>query len=392
MRFKTMIVNFEFLGEEQIENVITCMHFKVDKVVYFGYHDTVLQQKKPTEKFLKKYCGVQTVVFHELSQNDLQSVLKTMRAEIQQEIGNKSKIYFDVTGGESMLLVAFGMLSKEFDSPMHVFDIAKDKLIELDDGAKGSISRDVAPNNMKFTLESYIEMKGGIINWELHKNVKEEGNGEFANDVARIWKVAKKHMDYWNPFSDFLRSNMELGRNLEIRENKSYVLQALKSSKSMLNTEKKLNSIVDDLAKEGLLLDVNHSGNMYIFRFKNESIKECIWEGGSILELHVYQNEKKISDDCIVGVHLDWDGVVHSAPRSDVINEIDVMSLTGNIPTFISCKSGKMGPSQTLHALYELDTVAQRFGGKYSKKVLVSARSISEVYLERAAEMGIEVR
>ena len=51
-----------------------------------------------------------------------------------------------------------------------------------------------------------------------------------------------------------------------------------------------------------------------------------------------------------------------------------------------------MGPQQTLHALYELDTVAKRFGGKYAKKVLVSANEIGPVYKERAAEMGIEVR
>ena len=29
-----MVVNFEFLGMESVENVITCMHYKVDKVVY----------------------------------------------------------------------------------------------------------------------------------------------------------------------------------------------------------------------------------------------------------------------------------------------------------------------------------------------------------------------
>lgn len=49
-----MVVNFEFLGGEPIENTITCMNFKVDKVVFFGYHEEILLQKDRTEKFLSQ--------------------------------------------------------------------------------------------------------------------------------------------------------------------------------------------------------------------------------------------------------------------------------------------------------------------------------------------------
>lgn len=66
--------------------------------------------------------------------------------------------------------------------------------------------------------------------------------------------------------------------------------------------------------------------------------------GGSILELHTFQEQKVDSDDCRIGVHLDW------------------------------------------------DAVTRRFGGKYAKKVLVSAKKLGDVYLERANEMGIEIR
>ena len=77
-----MVVNFEFLGGEPIENLITCMNFRIDKVVFFGYHEVIEKQKTRTDRFLKKYCGVQKVVFHSLSHNDLQSTLSTMRKEI----------------------------------------------------------------------------------------------------------------------------------------------------------------------------------------------------------------------------------------------------------------------------------------------------------------------
>ena len=51
-----------------------------------------------------------------------------------------------------------------------------------------------------------------------------------------------------------------------------------------------------------------------------------------------------------------------------------------------------MGSHQTLHVLYELETVARRFGGKSDKKTLVTARPLGRTYMERAEELRIEVR
>jgi hypothetical protein len=71
------------------------------------------------------------------------------------------------------------------------------------------------------------------------------------------------------------------------------------------------------------------------------------------------------------------------------LNEVDVLSLKGYVLTFISCKSGNMSGQQILHALYELQTVADKFGGKYAKKILVTANPVGDIYMERAQEMGI---
>ncbi|MCR5432508.1 MAG: DUF1887 family protein [Lachnospiraceae bacterium] len=387
-----MVVNYEFLDEEPIENVITCLHYKVDKVVFFGYHDVVEKYRERTAVFLKKYCDVMSVVFHEVSATDLKSVLKTMRAEIAQEKGRGSKVYFDITGGEDLILFAFGMLSKEFGAPVHMFDIGKDRLIEPDPETKTGISKDIVERKIKLDLDMFIEMRGGVINRTLHKRIKNDDDGDFSEDISNIWKVARKHFDYWNPFSDFLRTNMVPDENLEVSEKTAIVTIELRESRTKLRSLSKLNAIIDDLAACGILTGVSHTAGEYRFCFKNQKIKECLWEGGSILELHTYESEKKNSDDCEVGVHLDWDGVIHTESETDVLNEIDVLSITGNIPTFISCKSGKMGSNQTLYALYELDTVAARFGGKYAKKELVTVHKPSDIYYDRATEMGIKIR
>lgn len=387
-----MIVNFEFLCNEPIENIITCMHFKVDKVVFFGYHDTIVSQHVKTENFLKKYCGVQKVVFLPLSQHSLQSVLKTMRKEICYELSQKAKIFLDITGGDSLSLVALGMLSKEFDIPLHMYDVPSDKLIELENSTSSKISEDVMTQKVALNLDRYIEMHGGIINYKKHKDIKFNQNEEFTKDISKIWLVAKKYIDYWNPFSDFLREYMIPDEELFVNESKSDLVSALNNSRTRLNSLYMLNTLIDDLTAQGLLLNVNNDVDNYRFKFKNQDIKDCLWEGGSILELNTYLKEKMTADDCKMGVHLDWDGVIHNRLGVDVLNEIDVLTLCGNVITFISCKSGKMEGQQALHALYELDTVARRFGGKYAKKVLVTAKSLADVYISRADEMDIEVR
>lgn len=421
-----MVVVFEFLSREPIENVITAMNFQVDRLVFFGKHEDIISQKEKTENFLRKYCAVESIVFLPLSGSNLQSVLETMRKEIELELSKKAKLFFDITGGESLMLVAFGMLSREYETPMHMYDIFKGKLLELNaeslhyneakeehfnrdkqndevnayepnveflnDKQHKGISSIATKRYVPMTLDKLIEMHGGVINYKLQKDIKDVPDEESREDILKIRKVMKLHSEHWNPFSEFLRENMNPDEEGRVYRKESTVLKALADSSNKLKSAHKFYQIMEDLARAGAILDLKHFEGKYQFRFKNKAIKGYLWDGGSILELYSYLQEKEHSDECRVGVHLDWDGVLEGPSGIDVLNEIDVLSLRGYIPTFISCKSGKLSPQQCLHALYELDTVANRFGGKYAKKRLVVTSEINEVYQERALEMGIELK
>ena len=388
-----MVVVFEFLSREPIENVITAMNFQVDRLVFFGNHEDIISQKEKTENFLRKYCAVESIVFLPLSGSNLQSVLQTMRKEIELELSKNAKLFFDITGGESLMLVAFGMLSREYETPMHMYDIYKGKLLELNAREEHTgISSIATKRPVPMTLDKLIEMHGGVINYKLQKDIKDVPDEESREDILKIRKVMKLHSGHWNPFSEFLRENMNPDEEGRVYRKESTVLKALADSSNKLKSAHKFYQIMEDLARAGAILDLKHFEGKYQFRFKNKAIKGYLWDGGSILELYSYLQEKEHSDECRVGVHLDWDGVLEGPSGIDVLNEIDVLSLRGYIPTFISCKSGKLSPQQCLHALYELDTVANRFGGKYAKKRLVVTSEINEVYQERALEMGIELK
>ena len=109
-----MVVNIEFLGTEAIENMITCMNFKVDKVIYFGYQEVIDEQKDTIKNFLDKYCGIQPIEFYSLPENNLQSILKVMREIIVQEQEQGNDIYFDITGGEEILTLALGIVYSKY--------------------------------------------------------------------------------------------------------------------------------------------------------------------------------------------------------------------------------------------------------------------------------------
>ena len=237
-----MVVVFEFLSREPIENVITAMNFQVDRLVFFGNHEDIISQKEKTENFLRKYCAVESIVFLPLSGSNLQSVLETMRKEIELELSKKAKLFFDITGGESLMLVAFGMLSREYETPMHMYDIFKGKLLELNaeslhynevkeepfnrdkqndevnvyepnveflnDKQHKGISSIATKRYVPMTLDKLIEMHGGVINYKLQKDIKDVPDEESREDILKIRKVMKQHSEHWNPFSEFLRENM----------------------------------------------------------------------------------------------------------------------------------------------------------------------------------------
>lgn len=360
-----MIVNFEFLGNEPIENVITCMHYKVDKVVYFGYAEAIERMQKQTERFLKEDLGVGNVVFHPVEEDNLRMIMSLMKEKVKAELDAGNRVYFDITGGEDLILVAFGILSRELETPMHYFNVAENRMIEMDDEVSTLLSRDVEPRELPMTLELMVRMYGGIINTRLHKSIKSLTAAE-TEDLERLYKIAKSHWEVWNPLSDRIRKGNVPTKDYEF------------------------NRLIEELEKAGYIKAINEDGHYHI-KYRDENIKEIIWDGGSILELHTCLEMQKRSDEAMVGVHLDWDGVIHGEGGEDVLNEIDVLALNGNIPTFISCKSGHLAAQSALHALYELDTVARRFGGRYAKKILVVTHDMSDAHIQRGREMGIEI-
>lgn len=381
-----MIVNIEFFDEEPIENVITNLNFEVDKTIFFGYETVMKSQMTCIERFLKQVCKVREVEFYSVDPYDLMAIMKAIANVVrrEQELGNQ--VYFDLTGGESLLLVAFGILSQEFSAPMFMFDVKTRELIEFCCSGN-SIGGVAKPRPITLNLDQFISLYHGTINYrqqKLFKSMSLDG----AADIENIWKLSREYGDKWVHYSSILRK-FAPDKNLLMEADKETFLNEFRKNKK-IGDIKEFHKFMHACSHMGIVKLYAAGKNGYKFQYKNAMIKQLLWDSGSILELYTFMQEsrKKGITDCRVGVHIDWDGIIHQDGTKDVLNEIDVMSIQNNLPTFISCKIGSVDQM----ALYELETVANRFGGKYAKKVIATAQPISQGHLQRAKEMGIEVR
>lgn len=388
-----MNVEFEFLDREPLENVITCMHFKLDKVVFFGSAKEIGRQKESLTSFLRRDCGLQEVAFVPVEELNLPAIRDTLCREIRRERSLQNSLFFDISGGRSMVLTAFGMLAREFNVSLHYYNIVEDRLVEPDFGIGSCISRVLERQDVPLTLDRLVRLRGGVINDNLHKGNKNLLDPEYVEDVEKLYAVAGRFWKVWNNYADILRTALAAPKGeLTVEQPWLPVRNALKKLKESGRSEDGFRSYLRALADAGAILELHCSEESCSFRYKDAAVKDCLWEGGAVLELHTCLQERKLGGECRVGVHLDWDGKLHGPYGTDVMNEIDVLTLRGNVPTFISCKTGNMSSHQALHALYELDTVAGRFGGKYAGKVLYTVQDIGKAYRERAEEMNIEVR
>lgn len=385
-----MNVLIEFLSDEPIENVITCLNYQMDKVIYVGYKESVAEQKKNILKFLSKYCKVGEVEFCTVPQYNLEEIVASLSGVIEKEKAENNAVYFDATGGEELILLAFGILVKEYSVAMHSYVVQENRLVDLSLSADYSITH-LPEKHRPMNIDMFVELHGAKVNYSMHKSVKNEHDDVFADQVSKIGAIAKKHGGKWHPFVNILKECFKPNDSLQVNVSAESVKQAIVSKNGALTSINEMKTIMLDLEKRGILKQIQITDKRCSFVYSSDLVWNCLRDGGSILELQTYNRMKKEVDDCMVGVHIDWDGVIHQGVGQDVLNEVDVLAIKGVVPILVSCKSGKLGANQALYALYELNTVARRFGGKYAKKILIIAQTMSDIHKERASEMGIEI-
>lgn len=376
---KTLI---ELFDDCQIENIVTGLKFLPEKIIFVGFKETMKRNKTEALERLFSLKKIQIEFEYEVvgryNYNDIVNKLNLI-------IDKNEDCCFDLTGGKELVLVAMGEVASKRNIPMIQMNIKTGELIPVK--YEGPSPKNTNPS---LSIEESIILNGGSIihggtdyNWQL--------TDDFVKDIRLVWNINKEDSRLWNKQS---RVFSVLDKAGKVDDDYSTFVDRKKLPTDELFFD---DGIINNLKENGLLKMFDVSEDAVRFKFKNNQVKELISKAGNTLELYLYsimQNIPSLYNDIDISVIIDWDGVIHDQRNSvkDTRNEIDILATKNLIPIFISCKNGEVHKE----ALYELNSVAERFGGEYSKKFLfatyLSLDANSKMHiLQRAKDMNIEI-
>ena len=381
------MVFVEFFDKTSVENICVSLIKLPSKIYLVGPDKNILEEHR--KKYISMFSDRGQNVDIEICvafRNNINAIIERL-TEI---VNGNDELYFDLTGGEELYLVAAGIVYSRFPEKniqLHRYSIKDSRIIDCD----GDGEKIIAEGLPFLSVKENIELYGGVLrHTEADMSCAALG-AEDKEDIREMWRICSEDPKNWNEqsgvFAYLTANSYEDENSLVIRSSPSVLSRARKPQ-----PDRKLLRV---LAESGL---IRYEYDSFSFKvtFKNELVRSCLDKSGKILEMMIYMLASESVDDkgdaaycdVVSGAFIDWDGVVTS-DRPNTENEIDVMLMRGVMPIFISCKNGAVIPEE----VYKLNTVAEKFGKGYAKKVLIasSASNLSIGALVRCNDMGIKV-
>ncbi len=387
----------EFFDKNAVENICTSLICPPERVVLVGDKQKLLENCAERYRQILQERGYQ-VAFdcRSISRNNLQNIVQVL-SDLVEEYGD---CHIDLTGGDELYLVAVGIVCERFPQRnirIHRVNLFNNRV--RDCGQEGQ--KQQKAENLHLSVRENIRIYGGDI---IFDNQKENGthlwemSREFREDIKTLWEACKENVRLWNLQIGVLGAANSLAEGLTVEVAEEKIREALRERGGRFVWNEKLLKLLQD---KGLFTRCSRADGAVLLVYKNEQVKRSLSKAGTALELWVYmaaldaQNEEgPVYNDVLNGVLIDWDGKTHSGTGScDTENEVDIVMMHDCIPVFVSCKNGSIEKEE----LYKLQTVAEHFGGKYAKKVLIATAldnresNADEYFRQRAEDMNIRL-
>lgn len=388
----------EFYDRTPIENVISSLTTEPDKIIFLGDDKGMKGFEGTYNTFLKNRKFKTKVEYRNINKNSINNIV----AELSSIVEAEGSCVFDLTGGDDLALVAMGIVYEKYAKKgvlMQRFNMNNGVVYDCDNDGKVFYK-----GTPLITVEENVMLHGGLVRKDQDgkRTIQWELNEDFICDVDKMWSICRVNPGLWNARVNVLEAILGCNKT----EDALRVSASLSDVRQHLTQEKiryvSVQGFLKILNKNGLICDYTEKDDTVYFEFKNQQVKRCLEKAGTVLELKVLTAAKRVTDkegnpvytDMMSGVYIDWDGDFHhlSDEEKDTENEIDVVLMKGLVPIFISCKNGHIEDEE----LYKLETVTNRFGGAYAKKVLIASyvgKSVNSVkyFKQRAKDMKINL-
>lgn len=377
----------EFYDRDSAENIAGALVCEPDRIVFVGCSEKQMQKSAAIYRSITwdRDLDIEFVI-KKTVKNNLTKICDTL-IEIVEEYED---CIFDLGGGEDLFLVAAGIVQNMYPDRVKFqsFNISSSTVTDCFSGDSYDVSHMV-----KLGVEENVCLYGGKI---LYESDNSEGSfnweidDKFGDDIFVMWSICKEDPHQWNKHTHALGIIDSLFRAEGTLDITIYPEKAKQLLAEHGESYVSVRDIMSELSKFGLIKHLCYEKNSYSFTYKNEQVRKCLTKAGQILELYVTMKALDLCDsdaepffnDVMTGVCLDWDGRDSEADEVNIKNEIDVVLMKDMIPIFISCKNGTFN----IDELYKLSSVANKFGGRHAKKVLVATD------LERMGEQAKYIR
>ena len=368
----------EFYDRTSIENICTCLTKAPDRVVLIG--SSIKQINMRIKNYSALFDG-RGIKIEFIPKTISRYNLKNAVALLTEIIEKYDDCVFDITGGEEILNVALGIVYEKYPQKkiqIQKCNVRNNHIYDCDEDGN-YVCLDVPNLSIEENIRAYGgEIIYGGINEE--KTYRWDMNPDFLKDIETIWDICKKDVRYWNTQIGVFEAVDKVGKvsndGLTTVTSRGPLEFYLKKHNAKYAESAR---IIGMLLEAGLLTQFDADESNITISYKNEQVKKCLTVSGQALEMKIYtivrnikeDNGELVYNDSINGVVIDWDGEFHDEKKENIFdteNEIDVLLMHNILPIFISCKNGVV----TSEELFKLNTVAERFGGKYSKKILIA--------------------
>jgi len=376
---KTLI---EIFDESPISNVYAAAALKPERVVFIGGRRMTRESCRERISSFFKSIGLEIETeYYLVNPADFEVLLHRLRRIIKKH----PDCVVDLAGGSETVIAAFGMLSGELNIPMFSINPRTKAFVNVRnipdlDGLRPDIS---------FTVEQVVAMAGGLVTGHGHISDKSI-TPEIESDVLKVWKTVKRFRKQWPEQTLFFQRANKHRADDELHSD-NLTVEAIPINRKALGTGSRCSmGIIRALAADGILTDIKDRNGMLSFRYKNTLMKKCLSDAGIWLEMYGFITARNmdIFSDAQLSVTVDWNGDV--TERFNTYNELDIMLTSGITPVFISCKMS----APSVAAINEIKTLAQRFGGKYARAVILTMADMSKdapFALQRAYDSGVRI-